>query len=66
MYYHHENQLIMPNEFFLPFEGRLNTRNRWVVLASKIPWAGIEQSYVKRLGDLRQGERAYPAHLALH
>ena len=55
----------MPDEFFLPFEGRLNARNRWVVLASKIPWAEIEQSYVKRLGDLRQGERAYPARLAL-
>src|SRR5690625_6796070 len=55
----------MPDEFFLPFEGRLNARNRWVVLASKIPWAEIEQSYVKRLGDLRQGERAYPTRLAL-
>lgn len=65
MYDHNENQLIMPDEFFLPFEGRLNTRNRWVVLASKIPWAEIEQSYVKRLGDPRQGERAYPARLAL-
>src|SRR5690625_3317350 len=65
MYDHNENQLIMPDEFFLPFEGRLNTRNRWVVLASKIPWAEIEQSYVKRLGNPRQGERAYPARLAL-
>src|SRR5690625_676699 len=65
MYDHNENQLIMSDEFFLPFEGHLNARNRWVVLASEIPWAEIEQAYVERLGNKKRGERAYPARLAL-
>lgn len=41
----------MPNEFFLTFGGRLNSHNRWVVMASLILWAEIEAEYVKRLGD---------------
>src|SRR5690625_3251920 len=65
MYDHNENQLIMSDEFFLPFEGHLNARNRWVILASEIPWAEIEQAYVERLGNRKRGDRAYPARLAL-
>src|SRR5690625_2440904 len=65
MYDHNENQLIMPDEFFLPFEGSLNPRNRWVILASYIPWTDVEKEYVKHFSDLRQGNRAYPARLAL-
>jgi len=34
MYEHNANQLIMPDEFFLPFKGTLNPDNRWVVRAS--------------------------------
>src|SRR5690606_32312901 len=65
MYEHNANQLIMPDEFFLPFGGRLNPDNRWVVMASLIPWAEVEVEYVKSLGDPNQGSRAYPVRLAL-
>lgn len=65
MYEHNEDQLIMPDEFFLPFEGHLNPQNRWVLMASYIPWREVEMKYKKRLGDLTQGNRAYPARLAL-
>lgn len=65
MYEHNANQLIMPDEFFLPFGGRLNPDNRWVVMASLIPWAEIESEYVQRLGDTKQGTKAYPVRLAL-
>src|SRR5699024_4985122 len=65
MYEHNEHQMIMPDEFFLPFGGRLNPDNRWVVMASLIPWAEIEADYIKRLGDPNQGKRAYPVRLAL-
>jgi len=65
MYEHNANQLIMPDEFFLPFGGRLNPDNRWVVMASIIPWAEVEAEYVKRLGDSNQGSKAYPVRLAL-
>ncbi|WP_343751488.1 IS5 family transposase, partial [Lentibacillus halophilus] len=65
MYEHNAKQMILPDEFFLPFGGRLNPDNRWVVMASLIPWADIEDEYVKRLGDTSQGSRAYPVRLAL-
>src|SRR5699024_3975150 len=65
MYEHNEHQMIMPDEFFLPFGGRLNPDNRWVVMASLIPWAEIEAEYMKRLGDTNQGSRAYSISLAL-
>src|SRR5699024_5290538 len=51
--------------FFLPFGGRLNPDNRWVVMASLIPWAEIEAEDMKRLGDTNQGSRAYSIRLAL-
>ena len=65
MYEHNANQLIMPDEFFLPFGGRLNPDNRWVVMASLIPWAEVESEYIKRLGNPNEGSRAYPVRLAL-
>src|SRR5690625_5814564 len=65
MYGHNANQLIMPDEFFLPFGGQLNPDNRWGVMASRVPWAEIEADYIKRLGDPNQGKKAYPVRLAL-
>ena len=65
MYEHNENQMIMPHEFFLPFGGRLNPDNRWVVMASLIPWNEVEEAYIKTLGDTKQGSKAYNIRLAL-
>src|SRR5690625_4422653 len=65
MYTHNANQLIMPDEFFLPFGGRLNPDNRWVTMATLIPWAEIESEYIKRLGNTKEGSRAYSVRLAL-
>ncbi|HLR68694.1 MAG TPA: transposase, partial [Virgibacillus sp.] len=65
MYTHNTNQLIMPDEFFLPFGGTLNPDNRWVVIASIIPWAEVESEYMKRLGKHNEGKKAYPVRLAL-
>lgn len=65
MYAHNQNQMIMPDEFFLPFEGRLNLDNRWVVMASLIPWAEVESEYIKRLGDPNQGSQAFSVRFAL-
>lgn len=47
MYEHNANQLIMPDQFFLPFSGQLNPNNRWVVLSGLIPWSKAEDLYVK-------------------
>src|SRR5690625_4001407 len=65
MYEHNANQLIMPDEFFLPFGGSLNPDNRWIVMASLIPWAEVETEYKKRLGTLNEGSKAYSVRLAL-
>ncbi|MGX4668055.1 transposase [Cerasibacillus sp. JNUCC 74] len=55
----------MPDEFFLPFGGRPNPDNRWITLSFLIPWAEIESDYIKRLGNLNEGSKAYPVRLAL-
>lgn len=65
MYEHNADQLIMPDEFFLPFGGRLNPDNRWVVLAGLVPWSKAEKEYIKSLGDTTQGSKAFPVRLAL-
>jgi len=57
--------MIMPHEFFLPFGGQLNPDNRWVVMASLIPWNEVEEVYIKTLGDTKQGSKAYNVRLAL-
>ena len=40
------HQLKFEN-FYLPFSGHLSSDNRWVILAGKIPWQQIEESYGK-------------------
>ena len=65
MYEHNAEQLVLPHEFFLPFGGGLNPNNRWIVLANLIPWAEVEKEYVKSLGDVTQGSRAFSVRLAL-
>ncbi len=65
MYEHNANQMILPHEFFLPFGGHLNPDNRWVRMASVIPWTDLEEAYLKSLGDANQGSKAYNVQLAL-
>lgn len=65
MYEHNANQMILPHEFFLPFGGHLNPDNRWVRMASVIPWADLEEAYLETLGDPNQGSKAYTVQLAL-
>jgi len=65
MYEHNANQLILPDEFFLPFGDSLNPDNRWIVMVSLIPWSKVEKEYKKRLGNLNEGSKAYSVRLAL-
>lgn len=65
MYEHNERQMIMPDEFFLPFGGKLDSENRWVVLANLIPWDKVEDIYVRSLKDTTQGNKAVSARMAL-
>ncbi|WP_221569329.1 hypothetical protein [Alkalihalobacillus sp. TS-13] len=38
MYKSNQHKLVLPHEFFLPFDGTLNPKNCWVLLANLIPW----------------------------
>ena len=40
-------QLLLFDDFFLPFGGKLNKENRWVALAGMIPWAKAEEKSAK-------------------
>lgn len=41
--------------FVTPFSKQLNSSNRWVVLASKIPWDELVSIYTMQLGNARTG-----------
>ncbi len=36
---------ISPEDFELPFEGKLSEDNRWVIMAEFIPWLEFEEEY---------------------
>jgi transposase, IS5 family len=36
---------VSPENFGLPFEGKLLSDNRWIILANLIPWAEFEEEY---------------------
>lgn len=65
MYKHNENQLVLPDDFFLPFGGKLNKNNRWVTLAGLIPWSKVEAQYAKSFQNTFRGQKAVSVRTAL-
>ena len=57
MYISSNPDQITIEEFFLPFGGKLLKKNRWVKLASIMPWEHIEQIYMAAF----QSENGRPA-----
>jgi transposase, IS5 family len=55
----------MPDDFFLPFGGKLNKNNRWVKLAAIIPWWEFEDRYAACFKSFGKGEKAYTVRVAL-
>jgi IS5 family transposase len=45
MYRSQYNSQPAIEEFDMPFGGKLDLSNRWVLLAKRIPWAQLESSY---------------------
>jgi transposase, IS5 family len=45
MYRKEEQTLISPENFLLASEGKLSSHNRWVIMASLIPWQEFEEEY---------------------
>ena len=53
-----------PENFELPFEGKLSQDNRWVIMANLIPWEEFEEEYAKNFSsDI--GAPALPFRMAL-
>ncbi len=57
MYRKSEQPSTPPENFELPFEGKLSADNRWVIMASLIPWEDFEEEYAK----LFSAEKGAPA-----
>lgn len=53
-----------PENFELPFEGKLSQDNRWVIMANLIPWDEFEEEYAKNF-SLDMGAPALPFRVAL-
>ncbi len=63
MYRKPSNQLKV-EDFILPFSGYLNKNNRWVKMATIIPWNAIEEKYAELFAD-NIGNEAKSARVAL-
>jgi IS5 family transposase len=66
MYKCTEKQVMIADDFFLPFQGKLNKENRWVKLAEIIPWWEFEDEYAANFQSWdKGGEVAYSIRIAL-
>lgn len=43
--------LKAPENFELPFEGKLSENNRWVIMAKLIPWSEFEEEYASLFSE---------------
>lgn len=64
MYRSNLKQLEFEN-FYLSFDGRLRSDNRWVKLTKFIPWEEFEGAYAKTLESTRLGPPAMSVRIAL-
>jgi hypothetical protein len=53
-----------PENFALPFEGKLAADNRWVIMSKLIPWEEFEEEYARNL-SAGMGAPAKPFRMAL-
>lgn len=65
MYKYISKQVILPGDFFLPFGGKLNVNNRWVILSTMIPWEEFEAEYARNFKKTKRGGEAYNVRVAL-
>ncbi len=55
---------LTPEKFELPFEGKLSSENRWVIMAELIPWSEFEEEYAENFSE-KMGAIAKPFRMAL-
>jgi transposase, IS5 family len=51
MYRKIQESSIAPENFELPFEGKLSADNRWVIMANLIPWEEFEEEYAQNFSE---------------
>lgn len=64
-YKSNEKQIMLPDDFLLPFGGKLDKENRWVKLAALIPWWKFEDKYKKNFKNTFHGQGAFSVRVAL-
>ena len=64
MYRKVENAPREAEDFDLPFEGKLSQDNRWVIMASLVPWEEFEEEYAQNFSP-EMGAPALPFRVAL-
>ena len=64
MYRFKEQSHVSSENFELPFEGKLSEDNRWVIMASLIPWSEFEEEYAS-IFDEEMGAPAKSFRMAL-
>ena len=55
---------LTPENFEMPFSGKLSSDNRWVIMAELIPWAEFESEYAEKFSE-KMGAPAKPFRMAL-
>ena len=63
MYYSADYDQLPLEDFFLPFGGSLDPKNRWVKLSRIMPWEKIEEIYLRTM-SVETGRRAYSSRIA--
>lgn len=54
--------IVELKDFYLPFSGKLNPNNQWVILSKIIPWEKVEEKYITIFSE--DGAPAIPARVA--
>ncbi len=64
MYRKSDQPELTPENFELPFSGKLSLDNRWVIMAELIPWAEFEEEYAEKFSE-KMGAPAKTFRIAL-
>ena len=64
MYRKSKQPELTPENFELPFSGKLSPDNRWLIMAELIPWSEFEEEYAEKFSE-KMGAPAKPFRMAL-
>ena len=59
-----QNRQLSIQHFHVPFGGRLDHENRWVLLAELVPWQELEEAYAPQFSKIVGAPPAKPVRLA--